>query len=111
MTRTLAPALAAALAEIDTRLRARFAGRLRFVRLFGSWARHEATEASDVDLAVIVEGLTADERREVLDAVHLVESSHELVFSAFLMTAERFDALARRRAGVAQAILEEGIAP
>src|SRR5438445_516464 len=56
----LSPALRDILAAYAARLAARFGPRLRMVRLFGSFARGEATEDSDVDVAVIVEGLARE---------------------------------------------------
>ncbi len=64
---TLPAPIAEALARFRTALRERFGDRLRELVLFGSQARGEATEESDVDLLVVVDGLTEAERREVLD--------------------------------------------
>jgi len=47
------------------RLEARFPGRLEELLLFGSWARGDQTEESDVDVMVAVRGLTTRERDEV----------------------------------------------
>lgn len=48
----------------------RFGARLREVVLFGSWARGDAHEESDVDVLVVVDGLDETERREVMDAAY-----------------------------------------
>ena len=64
---TLPAPIAEAVARFRAALRERFGDRLRELVLFGSQARGEATEESDVDLLVVVEGLTEAERREVLD--------------------------------------------
>lgn len=63
----LPPAVRAALDRYRTLLRARFGERLRELVLFGSHARGEAHEESDVDVLVVVEGLTETERREAID--------------------------------------------
>src|SRR5258708_18740174 len=52
-----------AMAAYARQLAARFGSRLRFVLLFGSWARGEAREDSDVDVAAVVDGVTRKERR------------------------------------------------
>jgi len=59
--------IAEALARFRATLHERFGDRLRELVLFGSQARGEAAEESDVDLLVVVEGLTEAERRDVLD--------------------------------------------
>lgn len=59
-----------ALRRFSSALRERFAGRLREVVLFGSFARGEAHEESDVDVLVVVDDLTEKERREVLDLAY-----------------------------------------
>lgn len=105
------PALASALREIDRELRARVGTRLRMVRLFGSWARGEATEDSDIDVAVVIDRLEAPDREIIFDVVHRAERASDLVLSLFLVSGERFDTLAQGSGGIASAILEEGIAP
>lgn len=105
------PALSAALRDIDSELRARFGARLRLVKLFGSWARFEAREDSDIDLAIVIDALRPGERGSALDVVRSVEEAHDILLSALLMTGERFDALSARGAGIARAITEEGQTP
>jgi predicted nucleotidyltransferase len=51
-------------------LRAAFGSRLRAVALFGSYARGEATERSDVDLAVVLSDRLADDWATVAFAVN-----------------------------------------
>lgn len=100
-----------ALVAYRAALEARF-GRDRVVRvcLFGSWARGEATEHSDIDVAAVIEGLTADEwRLAVADAAD-VELQIGLCISPLVLSSERFEAL-KRGGGIAQQIEREGIAP
>lgn len=63
MPELIPPSLSRELAEYATRLRRHFGARLRTVCLFGSWARGDAHEGSDIDVAVVVEGLTVEEWR------------------------------------------------
>jgi len=51
-------ALRGPLEAFAARVRAVFGERLREVRLFGSYARGEANEDSDVDVLVVIDGLT-----------------------------------------------------
>jgi hypothetical protein len=107
--RTVPVDLRDALAAYARRLSARFDGRLRFVRLFGSWARGEADEDSDVDVAVVVQGLTRDEWRvAVADAVE-VELESGVTLSPFVVSGEHFDLLRSRERKIAADIEEQGI--
>jgi predicted nucleotidyltransferase len=67
---SLPAAVAAALQRFRDALVRRFGARLREITLFGSHARGEAHEESDVDVLVVIEGLTEDERREVMDLAY-----------------------------------------
>lgn len=55
------------LAQLESALRSAFGDRLSDVTLFGSYARGEASEESDVDVLVLVDGLTSDELAQVAD--------------------------------------------
>jgi predicted nucleotidyltransferase len=63
-------AVTAALDRFKRALTLRFGARLRELMLFGSYARGEAHEDSDVDVLVVIEGLTEDERRDVMDLAY-----------------------------------------
>ncbi|HET9960654.1 MAG TPA: nucleotidyltransferase domain-containing protein, partial [Polyangiaceae bacterium] len=52
------PGLRLALNEYSERLRGKFGERLVELKLFGSYARGEAHEDSDVDVLVVIDGLT-----------------------------------------------------
>jgi predicted nucleotidyltransferase len=60
----------AALERFCGALRARFGERLRETTLFGSYARGAAYEESDVDVLVVVDGLTEAERRDTFDLAY-----------------------------------------
>ena len=62
--------VARALSRFRAALEGRFGNRLRELVLYGSYARGEATEDSDVDVLVVVRGLTDEERREVFDLAY-----------------------------------------
>ena len=61
---------AVALSRFREAINALFGPRLREVVLFGSYARGEAHDESDVDVLVVADGLTEGERREVMDAAY-----------------------------------------
>lgn len=81
------------------------------VRLFGSWARGQAREGSDIDLAAVIDGLTRDEWREAIDIATQDELETGVYFSPYLVSGEHFDELCRRERRIAADILAEGIAP
>ena len=64
------PFVANALARFRALLVRRFGDLLREVVLFGSWARAEANEDSDVDVLVVVDDLDDRELREVMDLAY-----------------------------------------
>lgn len=110
MNRRPLPAdLREALRAYAARLSERFGARLRLVRLFGSWARGEANEDSDVDVAVVVEGLSRDDFCRAVDDAVEVELSHEVTLSPFVVSGEHFDLLRARERRIAADIEREGI--
>jgi predicted nucleotidyltransferase len=73
----ISPAVSATLARYAQLLQARFGDRLRELRLFGSWARGEATEDSDVDVMVAIGGLSEAERSEALGLAYDADVANE----------------------------------
>lgn len=66
----IAPLVETALERFSCALRERFGPRLRELVLFGSYARGEAHEDSDVDVLVVVDDLSDDERRVTSDIAY-----------------------------------------
>lgn len=69
------PAVRVSLARFRALLEARFGVRLREVVLFGSCARGDAHEESDVDVLVVIDDLTVEERRVVVELSYDIDSS------------------------------------
>jgi predicted nucleotidyltransferase len=67
-----------ALQRLRAALEERFGARLTSLVLFGSRARGEGNEASDLDVLVTIRNLTRDERRDVLDLADDVERAFGL---------------------------------
>jgi hypothetical protein len=57
-----------ALDDFCARVRTRFHGRVREIALFGSRARDDAREDSDIDVCVVIDDLTFEEQRDI-DAI------------------------------------------
>lgn len=74
-TAALPPPVKQALSRFGHRLRQRFGERLCEVVLFGSYARGDADEDSDVDVLVVVDDLTEPERRDIFELAHAVDAT------------------------------------
>jgi predicted nucleotidyltransferase len=70
----LDPNVASALARFRRALEGRFGGRLREVVLYGSQARGTAHQESDVDVLVVVDGLTDEENAAVARLAYFVDA-------------------------------------
>jgi uncharacterized protein len=109
MRRRLPPAIRSALAEYAERLRGVFGERVIELRLFGSYARGEANEDSDVDVLVVVDGLTDLEIAAVAgEAVPVIQRTG-LSLSPLPMSSVRLDTLREQGRALAAALDREGI--
>ncbi|HEX7670731.1 MAG TPA: nucleotidyltransferase domain-containing protein [Polyangiaceae bacterium] len=101
-----------ALTRFRTALGERFGERLREVRLFGSQARGEANEDSDVDVFVSVDGLTGAERSEILTLAYHADLAGEedVLLSPLAYSTEQADELRRRERRLLRDIDREGVA-
>lgn len=102
-------ALRPALDRYAARLRARFGERLREMRLFGSYARGEAHEDSDVDVLVLVDGLTDREIGAAAGDAAVVAMETGAALAPLPMATERLDDLRRSERLLARVLDEEGV--
>jgi predicted nucleotidyltransferase len=109
MTRAIPPSLRPALEDYGRRLRTRFGERFRGLRLFGSYARGEATERSDVDVLVLVDGLTEAERLTVVDEATALMLETELPIAPLPLSTEKLEEIRRRERALARTLEQEGI--
>jgi predicted nucleotidyltransferase len=109
MAPAIPPSLRPALEAYCERLRSVFGARLREVRLFGSFARGEANDTSDVDVLVLVDGLTSLEMLTAVGEATPVLLDTGLPLSPVAMSTERFEELRQRERAFARALDEEGI--
>lgn len=77
--------------------------------LFGSRARGDYNEDSDVDVAIIVRGLTREMKNKILERVAAIELKYLLPISALVLSEEEFNRLKRRERRIALDIQKEGI--
>jgi uncharacterized protein len=97
------------LVELRERLRAVLGDRLQRMILFGSMARGDHTDQSDMDVAIIIRGLTRQMKDQVLDIVAEIELQHLTPVSAIVFSEEEFNHLKQRERRIALDIEREGI--
>ena len=113
MPAPLPPNVDAALRAFRASLETAFGERLREVTLFGSVARGESNEESDVDVLVVVDDIDERERRHVLDLAYDAGTlGEELVVVAPLVwsTAQASDVRSRERR-ITREIARDGVPP
>jgi predicted nucleotidyltransferase len=101
---------AAALDRFASLVRAHFGARVREIKLFGSYARGEAREDSDLDVLVVVDALSNAEGREIAYLAGDVLTEFGLLISAFTQSSEAWQALHDRERLIAREIDREGVA-
>lgn len=102
-------AVASALAELGRELRRRHGAGLIELRLFGSFARGEAGEDSDVDVAVVLERADWETRRAVLDLAADIGLAHDLALSPTVFDRETFERWRREDRPLVRDIEREGV--
>jgi predicted nucleotidyltransferase len=100
----------AALHDFTQFVRKRFGARARDLRLFGSRARGEGHEDSDLDVLVTVDGLTPDERNEVwYETGHLMDR-HSVSVGSLVVSSQHWDDLRDRERLIVAEVDRDGIA-
>jgi len=85
------PPLTAALGDLSRRLRERFGEALLDLRLFGSYARGEAHEDSDVDVCVVLAEVDWSRQGAVIDLAADVGLAHGLSISPTVFDRTTFE--------------------
>jgi predicted nucleotidyltransferase len=104
----LSPLIRVTLSRYRDLLAERFGARLRRVCVFGSWARGQATESSDLDVAVVVDDLTQAEWKQAIAIGADVQLALECPFSPLVVSTERFERL-KAGGGIGAQIEHDGI--
>ena len=105
----LAKAEQLALDDLKAWLRGRFATRVREVILFGSRARGDGHEESDLDVAIVVDDLTGSEARELGYFAGDMLTAHNVVLSPFALSTEHMARLRSRERAIALEIAHDGV--
>lgn len=99
----------AALDELTAWVRARFGARLQRLALFGSRARGEGHEESDLDVLVVVDDLTSSEAKEVAHVCGDLLTRHDVIVSAFTAATAHFEHMRARERRIVREIERDGI--
>ncbi len=100
----------AALADLGAWLRERFGARLGELAVFGSRARGDSREDSDVDVLVTVDALSSAEAREVAQLAGDLLTRHGVLLSPFIVSRARMAELRQRERLIAREIDRDAVA-
>jgi predicted nucleotidyltransferase len=99
----------AALQEFCGAVRVQFGPRLRELALFGSRARGEGNEESDVDVLVVIDDMTHAEGRSVAHLAGDVLTHHDVLVSPFAVSTARMTELRDRERLIAREIARDAV--
>lgn len=99
----------AALSDLAAFVRGRFGARLRDLRLFGSRARGEGHEDSDLDVLVVVDELASAEGREIAYLAGDLLTRHQVLVSPLTMATARWQTLRDSERLIVSEIDRDGI--
>jgi len=77
--------------------------------LYGSKARGDYADESDIDIAIIVQGLTRELKNQILDMVADIEMEYLIPLSTLILSEEDFELLKKRERRIALDIEKDGI--
>jgi predicted nucleotidyltransferase len=99
----------AALREFVAAARTMLGPALKSARLFGSRARGEGHERSDLDVALIVTAAGRARRHELYDLAFDIGLAHGVELAPLCLEEDRFERLKQRELRIARDIEHEGI--
>lgn len=96
--------------EFSRALRAQWGRRVQSIRLYGSFARSDATEDSDLDLLILLDRLEPGDRDLAARlAFQTGTLKHDVVIVPLVFAQHHFERLVERERAFALAALREGI--
>jgi predicted nucleotidyltransferase len=103
-------ALPALVLRYAQRVRQRLGARVEQLRVFGSYARGQAHEESDLDLLVVVRDLTRVEKLELIDMATEEALGQGIALHALIMSQAEHAQLHALEARLVRDIADEGVA-
>jgi uncharacterized protein len=98
-----------AIDEFAASVRARFGPRIAALALFGSQARGDASEDSDVDILVVIDDLSQEDAREIDALVGDILTQSDVLLSPLVMGTARWRELRARERRLVAEIDREGV--
>jgi predicted nucleotidyltransferase len=98
-----------ALKKLKSSLKGFLGDRLVKFVLYGSRAKGDYDQESDIDIAIVVKGLSRELKNQILDKVAGIEFVYLTPLSTFVLSEEEFEHLKRRERRIALDIEREGI--
>lgn len=97
------------LKELKKILQGLLGDRMLRITLFGSRARGDYSNDSDIDVAIIVRGLTRELKNKILDRVAEIELKYLTPLSTFVLSEDEFNHLRKKERRIALDIEREGV--
>ncbi len=97
------------LSEIKNTLEKLLGNNMTKIVLYGSRARGDYDTESDIDIAIIVRGLSRELRKQIYDIVADIEIKYLVSISTLVLSEENFAFLKNRERRIAADIEKEGI--
>lgn len=107
---TLSPLEKKALQDFKEKLQKNFGTKLLSIRLFGSRAKGEGDEFSDLDVAVVVQSWDWPMKREIFDLAWECYWEHNVDISPLVLSRQEMEELKSLERQIAKDIETEGIA-
>ena len=95
--------------HLRKRLEERCGNRLEQFVLFGSRARGDADENSDLDILIVINKLTSKEKSDLLDEAFDMALAEEIPLSPLIVSSDWFETLKKRERRLVLDIEKEGI--
>jgi predicted nucleotidyltransferase len=106
---TLRSAERAALDQLVRWVRERFGARVHELQLFGSRARGQGDEDSDLDVLVVIEDVISTEARDVAHFCGDLLTEHDVIVAPLVLSTARFAELRQRERLIAREIERDGV--
>lgn len=80
------------LGELKEKLRNLYGRRLKKVILYGSWARNQATEDSDIDVSIVLKGDVVPGREidRIIDIINEINLKYKVLISVYPVSENKF---------------------